>query len=81
MSKYQYNIDSRLLASRLLVLGIMSALNACSTHISMTEGLNVLVGESAHKAFNDRSKVHRQYLLQSEALERPETPTLVDKEV
>lgn len=81
MSNNHYN-NKRLKLARILILcGLTQGIEACSTHISMTEGVNFLVGETAHNAFNERAKINKTYQNSYESLDRDALQAKLDKEV
>ncbi len=81
MSKYNYN-HKRVNLARILILGALAqGMTACSTHVSISEGVNFLVGETAHKSFNERAKINKIYKDSFESLDRQALQNKLDKEV
>lgn len=81
MTTYNYTNKRQKLARILILCGVLQGLEACSTHISMTDGLNVLIGENAHASFNDRARINKQYKIQHESLDREALQAKLDQEV
>ena len=81
MTQFNYNNKRQKLARILILCGLTQGFEACSTHISMTEGVNFLVGETAHKAFNERAKINHIYKNSYESLDREALQSKLDKEV
>ena len=81
MTHSNYTNKRQKLARILILCGVLQGLEACSTHVSMSEGVNFLVGENAHTSFNERAKINKQYRIESEKLDREGLQNLLDKEV
>lgn len=81
MTHSNYTNKQRKLARILILCGLLQSLEACSTHISMSEGVNFLVGENAHASFNDRARINKQYKTQHESLDREALQAKLDREV
>ena len=76
MTNYNYNINSRKVATKLIILGIISALEACSTTVNFTDG--IIIGETAQREYNKRQALKKY---QVETLDRESLQNFLDKEV
>ena len=76
MTTVNYNITSRKVATKLIILGIISALEACSTTVNFTDG--IIIGETAQREYNKRQALKKY---QVESLDRDSLQRMLDKEV